>query len=427
MNIMNTKILLVDDNPMYRRALRRNLELRRYEVYEAEDSISAMQSMAENQPDILVTDLDMRSRTEGLDLIQQVRQNYPIVPVILISAVGTFDEGAMAKEYGAMYVVSKGQFGQESESLPDLLEQAIERRKINEEYMNLLDIWRESPDTEKTEELLNKVGLIMENERIADYVKSEAFDILYELRRNVMVNESRNAIEELREKTQSQARLLEDKINIVLNRFSGLQEDSLDSLRTAEFLYRYQESIPEMYDFSRNIGFSYCFAVENEVKAKFRHKIPKFLKSSSTHELVKKMYDNRLKNLDLFFQQQLIRLQQIKKLDFQVDKIKQILEKLLYHGERYKPDGLRAMGILTLCFGRFYEMVYIGGKVEINNPLGLKGLPDEEDVLKLAHQLILLQHFRNPYIHPEITVREKVAIIREATLVCLDYVGRLEE
>jgi DNA-binding NtrC family response regulator len=89
------------------------LELRHFEVSEAEDSLSALQSLANDRPDVLITDLDMRTRTEGLDLIRQVAQNYPVLPVILISAVGTFDEGALAKEFGAMYVLSKGQAGQE--------------------------------------------------------------------------------------------------------------------------------------------------------------------------------------------------------------------------------------------------------------------------------------------------------------------------
>jgi hypothetical protein len=142
--------------------------------------------------------------------------------------------------------------------------------------------------------------------------------------------------------------------------------------------------------------------VENEAKSKVQYKLPKLLKSSTIRELVEKMFDSRMRNIDLFFQQQLLRLQQAKKLDFQVDKIKQVLEKIIQHGDRYKPDGLKAMGILVLCFGRKYELVYSRGKVEVNNPLGLKGLLNEDDVLRLAHQLIRLQHFRNPYIHPKL-------------------------
>lgn len=424
---MSGKVLLVDDNPMYRNALKRNLELRHYEVSEAEDSLSALQSLAKDRPDVLVTDLDMRTRTEGLDLIRKVAQNYPVLPVILISAVGTFDEGALAKEFGAMYVLSKGQAGQEKESLPVLLEQAMERQKTDERSLELLESWKETTSAGHNENTLQKIRDMISDERLSPYVKGEAFDTLSSLQQPIVAKESREVIEQVKITSQAQAGVLEINIDKDLGKYNRLQPESMDSLRTAEFLFRYQEMAPGGYDFSRNIGFSYCFAVENEAKSKFQYKLPKLLKSSTVRELVEKMFDTRMKNIDLFFQQQLLRLQQAKKLDFQVDKIKQVLEKLIQHGDRYKPDGLKAMGILVLCFGRKYEMVYTRGKVEVNNPLGLKGLTKEDDVLRLAHQLIRLQHFRNPYIHPEITIREKVAIIREAALECLDFVGQLEE
>ena len=423
---MSGKVLLVDDNPMYRQALRRNLELREYEVIEAEDSLTAMQSLVESQPDVMVTDLDMRTRTEGLDLIKQVIQNYPVIPVILISAVGTFDEGALAKEYGALYVVSKGEAGQERESLVKLLEQAIERRKSDEQLLSLLESWRESLPQNQRDDILKKIRTIIDDDHTSQLVKSEAFDTFYSLQESTVTQESRKAIQEVKEKNKANLNLLEIDIDKDLKKYHNLQSESFDSLRTAEFLYRYQESMQGGYDFSRNIGFSYCFAVENETKAKFRHKLPKFLKSATTLELVERMFDRKLKNIDLFFQQQLMRLQQVKGLDFQVDKIKQVLEKLLQHSEYYKPDGLKAMGILILCFGRNYELTYKRGKAEVNNPLGLKGLDDEDDILLLSHQLIQLQHFRNPYIHPEITIREKVTIIRKASLQCLDFVGKLD-
>jgi hypothetical protein len=276
-------------------------------------------------------------------------------------------------------------------------------------------------------EEINTLRGIMSEDKASPYVKGEAFELLNTMQQPQFEQETRAAIQQVREMASRKGGIQEINIDRELNEFKDLQADSMDSLRTAEFLFHYQEMVPGGYDFSRNMGFSYCFAVENETKWKFRHKLPKFLKSSSTYDYVEKIYDPRMKNIDLFFQQQLIRMQQIKKLDFQVDKIKQVLEKMLQHREHYKPDGLKAMGILVLCFGRKYELICARGKLEMNNPLGLKGLSSEDEVLVLSHDLIRLQHFRNPYIHPEITVREKVAIIRDAALQCLRYVGQLEE
>jgi CheY-like chemotaxis protein len=393
---------------------------------EAEDSQTALAAVMSFNPDVVITDLDMRTRTEGLELVKQLRQLYPSLPVILISAVGTFDEGAAAKESGALYVLSKAQVGKKGESLPDLLQKALGISHKEKSILEALEAIREqSQDGEGTESLA-QLKEILADDTLSPYLRGEAFDILSALQSSQVEQETAAVVRQARE-TGGPSGVNDINIDQELQAYSSLQEDSMDSLKTAEFLFRYQESVPGGYDFSRNIGFSYCFAVENEVKWKFRHRLAKFLKSTSTYELTEKMYDRKMRNMDLFFQQQMIRLQQNKKLDFQVDKIKQVLEKLLLHREHYKPDGLKAMGILVLCYGRNYEMMSKLGKFLVDNPLGLKGLDSEDDILILAHQLIKLQHFRNPYIHPEITVREKIAIIREATLQCLNYVNKIEE
>ena len=101
------KVLVVDDNKIYRDAFRRNLVLQNYEVIEAENTPDALERIQQNSPDIIITDLQMTTETEGLDLIRQVRSAYPLLPIIMISAVGTFEEGALAQKYGAVSVISK--------------------------------------------------------------------------------------------------------------------------------------------------------------------------------------------------------------------------------------------------------------------------------------------------------------------------------
>ena len=63
---------------------------------------------------------------------------------------------------------------------------------------------------------------------------------------------------------------------------------------------------------------------------------------------------------------------------------------------------------------------------EVENPLGIKGLDGNDQSIDLAELLINLQHFRNPYIHPEISEMEKTTIIREATVKCLKMICKLQ-
>ena len=425
---MQKTILIVDDNQLYRQAVKRNLLLRNYAVIEAENAGDAIAKLEKKTPQVIVTDLDMRTRTEGLDLIKELHQKRPEIPIILISAVGTFDEGALAKEFRAMYVISKSRVGNEIENLFQLIESAIAHQEKEMKILTQLDEWKDNVDQVPTDTVLPRLRDIINDDTYSGLVKSEAFDILYTYSVPTLTAETKTTLQQVQQQVPvALPQQVEKDIDLVLAKYPELQDESKENIRTAEFLYRYQTDFDTGYDFTRSIGFSYCFAVENETKHKFRFKLLKFLRSATTRELLQKIYDFRLKNIDLFFQQYIMRLQQSKSLDFQVDKIKLIFEKMMQHGERYKPDGLKAMGIIIFCFGREYQAPTTHGPMDVYNPLGLKGLAYEEEVLQLAHELIKLQHFRNPYIHPEITARQKVTIIRESALKCLDYVCKLQE
>ncbi|NQU44358.1 response regulator, partial [bacterium] len=107
------KILIVDDNARYREAFSENLMLQGMEVFQAEHADQAIELLKTQSPDVMVTDLQMRRATEGLDLIRDARIIEPCLPVIMISAVGTFDEGAQASQLGAAHVLSKARIEEE--------------------------------------------------------------------------------------------------------------------------------------------------------------------------------------------------------------------------------------------------------------------------------------------------------------------------
>ncbi|MGC9327756.1 MAG: hypothetical protein ACP5I1_08990, partial [Candidatus Hinthialibacter sp.] len=141
-------------------------------------------------------------------------------------------------------------------------------------------------------------------------------------------------------------------------------------------------------------------------------------------ELVDQLYDSSLNNLDLFFNQYLIRTIQQYNLELNSDITRQVLERILQHGSKYKPDGLKALGVILFLWGRHHSFTNRKEKVEISNPLSLKGLSDEE-TMNLASQLILLQHLRNPYIHPEFNEHEKTESVRCAAAACLSRVSKI--
>ena len=81
-------ILIVDDSAVERRLAGGLLQASTdYELLYAEDGIEALGLIAESRPSVVVTDLVMPGM-DGLELVQAIRNSYPQIPVILMTAFG---------------------------------------------------------------------------------------------------------------------------------------------------------------------------------------------------------------------------------------------------------------------------------------------------------------------------------------------------
>lgn len=102
-----TTILVVDDTAMDRRIagglLEKDLDCT---IVEAEDGSEALKSIEENLPDIVVTDMVMPN-LDGLQLVETIRKDYPLIPVILMTAVGNEETAVQALKRGAASYVPK--------------------------------------------------------------------------------------------------------------------------------------------------------------------------------------------------------------------------------------------------------------------------------------------------------------------------------
>jgi DNA-binding response OmpR family regulator len=84
------RVLLVDDEPMLRMALRQYLEFAGYDVDEAHDGDDALLSLRRSRPDIVVSDVLMPAR-DGMSLCRALRGD-PLIadtPFLFITARGT--------------------------------------------------------------------------------------------------------------------------------------------------------------------------------------------------------------------------------------------------------------------------------------------------------------------------------------------------
>lgn len=421
------KVLIVDDNRNYREAFKRMLLMRDYNVCEAEDSDQAIEVIRQETPDVVVTDLWMRTKDEGLELIRKIKNIDPAYPVVLISAVGTFETGAQASRLGAFYVISKSRIEEELEKFFEAVNWAYQKYKKTREQLAIIRHSQDSQLSEsEIEEMRRNLRQILSDVDVDPLVKAEAYDALLQLSEMDMRQTSAEEFQSIvsDERREEVLKQVDSILREEIPEIDKFDKDSLEALRSAEVFYQEQERKDLGVDFSRSIGFSYCFAVENEAKVTLRKKLARLFSSPKTYELIDKMLDNKLNNLDLFFHQYVLRLQQNYSFEFTSENVKQTLIRIKQFEQCYKPDGLKALGIVILCFGRDYEFKCAKGTVRVDNPLGIKGL-NEDEVIDFARQLVLLQHYRNPYIHPEISEMEQLSKLRETAFNCLRYICSL--
>ena len=104
------RVLVVDDEPQIRRALRVSLTGHGYQVEVAEDGDEALVAIASRIPDAVVLDLVMPG-TDGFEVLRQTRA-WSQVPIIVLSARGQERDKVEALDLGADDYLTKP-FGME--------------------------------------------------------------------------------------------------------------------------------------------------------------------------------------------------------------------------------------------------------------------------------------------------------------------------
>jgi len=98
------KILVLDDNKSIQLLYSDELTEEGYQVVTSGDGSRVMELIEKESPDLIVLDTRL-GKYDGLDLLQQIRNTYNDLPVILCTAYPTFKRGL--KSIAADYYVRK--------------------------------------------------------------------------------------------------------------------------------------------------------------------------------------------------------------------------------------------------------------------------------------------------------------------------------
>lgn len=96
---MTTKILVVDDEQLYRHLIKVNLESEGYEINVAKDGEEALELVSARVPDLIILDVAM-PRLDGFTTCERIRQ-FSDVPIIMLTARGEEQDRVRGLNVGA--------------------------------------------------------------------------------------------------------------------------------------------------------------------------------------------------------------------------------------------------------------------------------------------------------------------------------------
>lgn len=150
MKVQKPAILVVDDEEKTRKILKINFQ-DRYRVLLAQNGLEAMNYLKHERVHLVLTDVRM-PEVDGIELLQHIQQEYPYIPVVLITAFGTVDNAVQAMKMGAYDYITKPVQIAEIEKIIEksihygqVLEENVQLKSRLKKYEGLQDIITANP------------------------------------------------------------------------------------------------------------------------------------------------------------------------------------------------------------------------------------------------------------------------------------------
>ena len=104
---MKNKILIIDDEEKLRTLLIRIISLEGFEVIQAGDCKTALKKLEQTDIDVVLCDVKLPDGN-GVELSQKIKEKYPLVEIILLTAYGNIHDAIQAIKNGAFDYIIKG-------------------------------------------------------------------------------------------------------------------------------------------------------------------------------------------------------------------------------------------------------------------------------------------------------------------------------
>lgn len=132
---MASDILIVDDESDIRELIAGILEDEGFETRLAHDSDSALTTIEERRPSLVVLDIWLQgSRLDGLELLDEIKKAHPDLPVVIISGHGNIETAVSAIKQGAYEYIEKPF---KADRLILVVTRALEAQRLKREVRDL--------------------------------------------------------------------------------------------------------------------------------------------------------------------------------------------------------------------------------------------------------------------------------------------------
>ncbi|HMG69361.1 MAG TPA: sigma-54 dependent transcriptional regulator [Chitinophagaceae bacterium] len=130
---MGSNILIIDDEEQLRSLLRRIISLEGFMVHEAGSLQAGLKFLEKNQVDVILCDVKLPDGS-GVDFVKEIKQKFPLVEIILLTAYATVHDGIQAMKNGAFDYLMKGD---DNNKVVPLIYKAVEKVQLQKRIQQL--------------------------------------------------------------------------------------------------------------------------------------------------------------------------------------------------------------------------------------------------------------------------------------------------
>ncbi len=256
------KILLVDDQESVRTMLSRVLKYHNFATYTADGGKMALEMMAEERFDVVVTDYKMPGMN-GMELIEKIKELYPETEVLIMTAYASVDGVVSALRAGAFDFLLKP-FN--LELVLSSVQRALQKKRLEEQLKNYQESLEEMVEQRTAE--IHKLNQKLEHRIATEVAKSREKDhlILRQYRYAAMGEMMSNIAHQWRQPLAALGLIIDDIKDAF--RFGELDEQYIDLCvqNSRQITSQLSKTIDEFRTFFKSDSNQHHFSLNQSIK-----------------------------------------------------------------------------------------------------------------------------------------------------------------